>query len=361
MASALAKNGYQVTILEWDRDNKFPPIEYTNNILVRRMKLRAPFGFRLIFKMIFWQFYIAFIILLNNFTIIQPQNLDNLLPVWFLRPLKKFKIIYDIADFYADAYVPSDMKLLRRVIARFERLLAATVDSVIIVDESRRKQINAPATVIYNSPPDIFASLKTTKNDKSFSESKFIIFYAGILARDRGLDSLIKAVYGLAHVELIVAGFGELYNLFCQLNKRKSNIRFLGRISYDDVLRFTAISDCIVALYDPRVPNNIYASPNKLFEAMMCAKPIIVNYETNVAKLVLKEKCGLIVRYGDSKDLRNAIMKLKTNPLLKEELGKNGRRAYEQKYSWKHNEEKFLRIYKSLLNYDEKKSRRYIS
>ena len=175
-----------------------------------------------------------------------------------------------------------------------------------------------------------------------------------MLARDRGLDTLIKAVWGLVDVELIIAGFGELNNVFSKINKWKNNIRFLGRVAYNDVLKLTASSDCIVALYDPRIPNNVFASPNKLFEAMMCAKPIIVNHGTNAASIVLKEKCGLVVSYGDYKDLRNAIMKLKADPLLKEELGKNGRHAYEQKYSWKLMEAKLLRIYNSLIEKDEK-------
>lgn len=34
----------------------------------------------------------------------------------------------------------------------------------------------------------------------------------------------------------------------------RANIHFVGRIPYDDVLRFTATSDCIVALYDPKIP-----------------------------------------------------------------------------------------------------------
>ncbi|MCC6004034.1 MAG: glycosyltransferase family 4 protein [Thermofilum sp.] len=354
MASVLAENGFNVTILEWDRDAILPPIEYTKNILIRRMRLKAPFGYRLIFKIIFWQFYITIAILLENFTVIQPQNLDNLLPVWLLRPLKKFKIVYDIADFYADAYIPPNMTLIRRIIAWFERLLAKTVDSIILVDESRKQQINIPGWIIYNSPPDIFNALKINNNAETSFKSKFVIFYAGMLARDRGLDTLIKAVWGLVDVELIIAGFGELNSVFSKINKWKNNIRFLGRIAYNDVLKLTASSDCIVALYDPRIPNNVFASPNKLFEAMMCAKPIIVNHGTNAASIVLKEKCGLVVSYGDYKDLRNAIMKLKADPLLKEELGKNGRRAYEQKYSWKLMEAKLLRIYNSLIEKDEK-------
>jgi len=352
MASALLENGFNVTILEWDRDSIFPPIEYKKNILIRRMKLKAPYGYRVIFKMIFWQFYIAIVILFGNFTIIQPQNLDNLLPVWFLRPFKKFKIVYDVADFYADTFILPNMTLLRRIIAWIERLLAKTADATILVDESRRQQINIPGCIIYNSPPDIFNTLKVNNNvnnnEEISSRSKFVIFYAGALSRDRGLDNLIKAVWGLADVELIIAGFGELYDIFSHINQWKSNIHFLGRIPYDDALRLTATSDCIVALYDPMIPNNRYASPSKLFEAMMCAKPIIINRETTAARIVEKFRCGMTVPYGDVEALRNAIKLLKENDDLCTLLGQNGRKAYKMYFEWNLMEKRLVSIYNQI-------------
>ena len=78
------------------------------------------------------------------------------------------------------------------------------------------------------------------------------------------------------------------------------------------------------ALYDPKVPNHKYASPNKLFEAMMCEKPILTNYGTIMAQIVEKENCGVLADYESIKDIRNAIIKLKNDPGLRKSLGENG-------------------------------------
>lgn len=106
--------------------------------------------------------------------------------------------------------------------------------------------------------------------------------------------------------------------------------------------------DVLFATYDPIYPTNRYASPNKLFEAMMCHKPIIVNDGTSMADIVRRENCGIVVPYGDVNELKNAILKLKNNPQLYGRLGVNGRNAYDTKYSWKIMEQRLLDVYKHI-------------
>ena len=81
---------------------------------------------------------------------------------------------------------------------------------------------------------------------------------------------------------------------------------------------------------------------------MMLGKPIIVNEGTSATDKVREENCGLVVPYGDIDALRDAVLKLKNNPQLRKELGENGRRAYETKYSWNIMEKRLLDLYKSL-------------
>ena len=352
MASTLANNGFDVTVLEWDRRSKLPAIGYIRNIRVYRMRLNAPYGLKLIFKLPIWWIYTSLFLFLHRFTIVQPQNLDNLLPFWVLCQVKRTKIVYDVADFYADAYIPSSMALLRKATLWLERTLIKTVNATLVVDESRLKQINLDNLqffVIYNSPPDVYNELKSNIHMQISSDSKLTLFYAGILEMDRALDVLIEAIQDLADVELVIAGFGRMEKEFSNLIKGKRNVKFLGRIPYNAVLKLTLSCDCVIALYDPHVPNNVFASPNKLFEAMMCGKPIIVSAGTNMADIVLREKCGLIVNYGNVNELKRAIDTLKNNQNLATLLGRNGRNAYLKKYNWHLMKERLLQLYDSIV------------
>lgn len=118
-----------------------------------------------------------------------------------------------------------------------------------------------------------------------------------------------------------------------------------GFIKNQDILEKTMEADVVFRFSDPKVPKTKYESPNKLFEAMMCGKPIIVSDGGSMANIVRAEDCGLVVPYGDIEAIRNAIIMLKEDQHLKESLGQNGRKAYESKYSWGIMEERLLNAY----------------
>ena len=71
--------------------------------------------------------------------------------------------------------------------------------------------------------------------------------------------------------------------------------------------------------------------PNKVFEAMMCGIPLV----TNIAADIVNEiGFGIIVKYDNIKEIKNAIITLRDNNTLRLRLGLNGRKAYLEKYNW---------------------------
>lgn len=83
----------------------------------------------------------------------------------------------------------------------------------------------------------------------------------------------------------------------------------------------------------------------KLFEAIMCSKPILVSKGTAMAELVDRENCGLAVDCQSAEEIKQAIAKLKQNPELCNLLGANGRKVYEREYSWQVMEQRLLSLY----------------
>ena len=81
---------------------------------------------------------------------------------------------------------------------------------------------------------------------------------------------------------------------------------------------------------------------------MMCAKPIIVNDGITASKIVAEEKCGLIIPYGDTNAIKEAILILKKDPGLCRTLGENGRKAYEARYSWEIMKGRLINAYNEL-------------
>jgi glycosyltransferase involved in cell wall biosynthesis len=109
-----------------------------------------------------------------------------------------------------------------------------------------------------------------------------------------------------------------------------------------------ALADVMVATYSPAIPNHRFSSPNKLFEAMLLAKPIIVARDTNIDRIVQAEGCGLVVNYGDLPALEEVLVQLQHDPTLRQRLGEQGRKAYENSYAWSHMKIRLLKLYQDL-------------
>src|SRR3989344_1584639 len=331
-AQVLVEAGYKVTVLAWNREGEKMIIQNDSDYKIDRFSFRAPYGsIFLIFHLFIWWGYEFFYLIKSNFDIVHCCDFDTVIPGLIVCKLKKKKIVYDIFDFYADCLPKKIPHFVRKIVAFLEKRISNLVDANIIVDECRLKQFDNKLknhVVIYNTPSKIYPP---SKRDK---KKNFTLFYAGILDLSRGFESVIKAIDSIDDINLIIAGYGSDEGDIKFMIKNKKNIKFLGKLSYNEVISITLESDCLFALYDPSIPNHVYSSPNKLFEAMICGKPIIVTKGTNMAEIVKRENCGLIIEYNNIDQLRNTIIRLKNNLILANSLGKKGKVAYEKRYNW---------------------------
>lgn len=344
-AKVLTNAGYSVTIIGWGRYGKnVSRVQQKEGYSIERFLFKAPWGKRVVIFLPIWFIFEFIRLKKNDWDVLHAADFDTLLPALFLAKIRKKPIIYDIFDFYSEQILHP--KILNKVIKHFESFFLQFADVIIIVDPSRLKQLGLNKTplleIIYNSPPDFFK--KNPPTNLKY-DNYFRIFYAGVLSPDRDFLSLINAGLEFDNVIIEIAGYGFYEKEIRTLAKNNSRISFLGQIPYEKVIEKTIQSDLLFALYDPKMPNNQYASPNKLFEAMMCGKPILISDETNMANIVKEENCGLIIPFGDLNAIKKALFNLIYTPDLCKKLGDNGRKAYESKYNWGIMEQKLLKVY----------------
>ncbi|MCK4736464.1 MAG: glycosyltransferase, partial [Methanophagales archaeon] len=143
-----------------------------------------------------------------------------------------------------------------------------------------------------------------------------------------------------------IAGYGILGDVLKQKAKNApfGNIEFLGKMPMEGVIPETVKGDAILCMLNPSNMNNQIGPPNKLFEAMATGRPVIATKGTYSGNLVEELKMGLAVEF-DEKSLKNAIIKLRDDPKLREEFGKNALKAALGKYNWKIQEKKLLNVY----------------
>jgi glycosyltransferase involved in cell wall biosynthesis len=276
-------------------------------------------------------------------------DFDTVLPALWCKRLWEKKVIYDIFDFYAD-HLRRTPQIIKRAIRRIDLRAINRADAVILVDDARRSQIAGShpvcTEIVYNSPEDTLVP-SLHKNDPH-ANGPFRLAYVGLLQIERGLLEVLNVLQRHPDWHLDLAGFGGDEERILSLAQKMPNVTWHGRVSYKQALELSQSADVLFATYDPTIPNHRYSSPNKLFEAMMLGLPLVVARHTSMDCLVEKADCGIAIDYGDKSALEEAFCRLAENPLLRQQLGHNARRAYEECYSWSIMETRLLSLYQQL-------------
>jgi len=344
IARALVRNDCDVKILEWDRTGARPRVEHIEECEVHNCRLKplSSKAWALVPYYFIWWFYVVLFLLRDDSDLYHTENLYNLVPCILIKIIKRKKIVYDLIDFVADSFKWPE--LIRRFLAGLENFCLRFADGVIVVD-ARKQQLNMSNVKKFAVVANCSVDLKGKFEDQK-EQDEFIVYYGGWISETRGLRHICKVIKDLEGVKLVIAGFGPDEAKVRVDFGSQENIEFKGLLSDVESLKWTSKADVIFAFYDPKIRINRLASPAKLYDAMMCGKPVLVNSEAlPVAQTVKEENCGLIIPYGDIQGIKAAIQKLKEDVNLRMNMGRNGRKAFEREYNWTEMEARLLKLY----------------
>jgi glycosyltransferase involved in cell wall biosynthesis len=353
IARSLTRASYPLTVLGWDRTGQLEREDTSQGFRILRLPIRAGYGKGLenFPQLLRWQWGLSAWLASHHreYDILHACDFDTVLPALAAKRLWGKKLVYDIFDFYAD-HLRRTPELLKWAIRRVDLGAINRADAVILVDDARRDQITGShpefSEVIYNSPDDTRLSFLQKKDPQD--KSSFRLAYVGLLQVERGLLEVLSVLQRHPDWHLDLAGFGGDEKRILSLARKMPNVTWHGRVSYQQALELSQSADVLFATYDPAIPNHRYSSPNKLFESMMLGLPLVVARHTHMDCLVEKAECGIIIDYGNTTALEEAFRSLAENPLLRQQLGTNARRAYEECYSWQIMETRLLSLYQQL-------------
>ncbi len=334
------KKKYNISVLGWNREGALSEDINKYSVLVSLFGIRAPFGRPtvILYYPMFW-IWILFKLLVIRPNIVHTIDLDTLLPCIIYKFIARKRLVYDVHDRFG-GYVPPKYITLYNAINWIEEFLSKQADVLITVSEKVLRTFRTHpknCEVIMNFSED-YNIRKSKPKDDILS-----LVYTGLILKDQGLDLLTSALRDLSDVRLSLAGRvgdKELLDKMLEL----PNVNYLGLLERAKSLELEANSDAMVVLYDLQYRKNQLSSPNKIFEAMMCGVPLITNMEVDLIRDI---ECGIIVDYN-AEQVKEAIIKLRDSPKLRTELGKNGRKAFVEKYNWDSMERKLFQIYSSL-------------
>lgn len=350
---ALIAAGHSVRALGWDRTGNLPIAETRQGVPVTRLPIRAEFGKGMgnLPQLLRWQWGLWCWLIQHRaeFDLIHACDFDTILPALWLKAFHGKHVVYDIFDFYAD-HLRATPQAFKRIIRQVDLWAIGRADALILVDETRIPQVAGSRprslTIIYNSPEDVSRNL--TLPEKPVGGG-FRLAYIGLLQVERGLLEMLSVLRSHPGWQLDLAGFGGDEAIILSAADGLPNVHWHGRVSYERALQLSAQADMLFATYDPSIPNHKYSSPNKVFEAMMLGKPIIVAAGTNMDRIIAEADCGSVVPYGDISSLESTLVTLASDPQLVRKFGINARQAYEIHFAWSIMSQRIAGLYERVL------------
>ncbi len=169
----------------------------------------------------------------------------------------------------------------------------------------------------------------------------FVTGFCGSLKHWHGVDVLMQAFqdlkFRLPEAHLLIVGDGPKRGWiegFAQGAGLTDSVTMTGWQPHEALPGLIARMDVATAPYPPN--ENHYFSPLKLFEYMAVGRPIVASRIGQTAEIIRHGETGLLVPPGDSDQLVEALMTLRSEPRTARQLAKA---AAEEgsKHDWKRN------------------------
>lgn len=262
-------------------------------------------------------------------------------------------IIYDFRDdpiWQYDAIgLPLDKNARRKAKMNIDALMEAS-EHILFTSESflehYHTSITEKAIVVPNAgDPDHFGAAPLPDNQWILSMGTPIPCYM----HDVLIDACTKIKSEFKDLELFMLDLPPILRDkphlvdFTEKVKTRANewISFFERRPYAEIPKYYT-RFYMAALFERK---NIYADthiPLKLFDFMAAGRPMIVTDVDETARIVRQENCGLVADHSVESITEN-IAKLLSDRAMAQKMGENGRRAVEERHSWKHRAETIIK------------------
>lgn len=267
----------------------------------------------------------------------------ELLPYALKMKRRGKKVIFDShedvpAQILDKTWIP---RFLRKTVSacyrRYETYVVSRIDAVVTATPHIAKQFEGRAgkVVTVNNYPRLD---DIVFHDTSFEDRDRIICYAGGIDEMRGETVMVEAMRDVDGV-LVLAGEHE--------RKECRNVKYIGRIDRGGINELYGRSIAGLVLLLP-TNNYINSLPIKMFEYMAAGLPFIASDFPLWKEIVEKNRCGICVPVNEGEKIREAVVYLLSHQAEAMEMGRNGRRAVENKYNWGHEKIRLIGLYREL-------------
>lgn len=287
---------------------------------------------------------------------------------WLLARLKGVPFLFEVRDLwpaFAIAVGVLKNKTLIRMSEWLERFLYRHADEMVVnspgfIDHIRSRGAKRITLVENGVDVSMFNLGESGAEFRKLHhlENKFIALYAGAHGISNNLGVILEsAVITRENPDIVYALVGdgkEKSNLMEEAAvKGLTNVLFLPSVPKMEMNAVLAAADACIAILKPiEMYKTTY--PNKVFDYMAAAKPVILLIDGVIRQVVENASCGVFVEPGNPQALADQIEIMHNDAVTTERMGINGREYVEQHFDRAALAEKMEDVLIRLLRTDEK-------
>jgi glycosyltransferase involved in cell wall biosynthesis len=358
-ALALVAAGWRVRILAWDRDCIGPEWECCENVEVERVILRSRHGrgntqvffYLWLYLRMFWRGWSA------PFDVLHCHDLDTLPLGYLLGRLKRKPVVYDAHESFPDMLVGNIHPVVQQGLVSVENFLIRRIDLLITVGEKLRQHFaerGARNSVVVGNWKPLREYAYDAQQNLALRErlgipaGAFTIVCIVQLLKDRKIEALLEAVEQDSDAYLLIGGKGALEPLVRERASGNPRIFYLGFVPATEIPAYTCAADVVYYGFDPSNPNARFSAPNKLFEALAAARPLITGDFGEIGDVVRQAGCGVVLPRYSVAEIGKALALLR-DPAIWNSMAANAGRFGRAVTNWERGEEILRREYTALL------------
>jgi glycosyltransferase involved in cell wall biosynthesis len=285
------------------------------------------------------------------------NDLDTLLPNYIISRFKRIPIVYDSHEYFTGVPEIQKRPFVKWVWKEIEKSILPHLKYIITVSDSiaglYEEEYGISPIIIRNCSRKSDKIIPFSREELDVPENKLLLVFQGTgINVDRGGEELIDAMKLIDNAFLIVIGAGDVFHILRKKAEEAdltASIKFIGKMSWDELMRYTKAADLGLSLDKDTNLNYKYSLPNKLFDYISAGTPVVAGDLPEVTKIITANSIGVTIQEVTAEAIAKAVNILNENRDLLKFLRNNAAEA-SVFLNWDEESKKVVDLYRIVLN-----------
>lgn len=293
-----------------------------------------------------------FYILFQKASLLVSNDLDTLLPNYIISRMRRIPLIYDSHEYFTGVPELEGRPVVRGIWKSIEKCIFPRLKYIITVNGSIARlfdeEYGRMPTVVRNIPRRrSHQAGRKDGNENLPSDKALIIMQGSGINMDRGAEEAVLAMQYVDNVLLLIIGGGDVIHILKEMvveNQLGEKVRFLPRMPYEELMRYTEAADIGLSLDKGSSINYRLSLPNKLFDYIQAGTAVLCSDLPEVAGIVKSYDIGCVMEGHDPLTIAHAIQAMLSDT-EKMEIWKENLNIASRELCWENEKEVLRAIY----------------